>query len=100
MVLIYCCAQCVRKNDYQTSDLCEIQQSPVVYRLESSRIGSITWGNHECIGWRGSRVDIIHENEDYEGDTGTDGEPKCNCCSVGMMWFLSLRFCYWASGSM
>jgi len=33
--------------------------------------------------WRGSRIDVIHEEKDFECDTGMDGKPEqlfqCSC---------------------
>ena len=34
---------------------------------------------------------MIHEEEDFECDTGMDDVSQCSCVSVGVMWSLGLR---------
>ena len=43
---------------------------------ESSSPGSRAWRNHGWHLWRrGSRMDVIHEEGDFECNTGMDGKP-------------------------
>ena len=36
-------------------------------------------------------MDVIHEEGDFERDTGMDGNLGSQCFSIGMMWSLGLR---------